>query len=176
MWPIPQFPADLVTFTEEILNGKRHFLYCDFSTLPYSMERITWLLFSSTSLFTSNQILFPFALNSGMLALYRSFSASPVVLSLNPCGRIPFKPYFNVCSMISVATLMISEIICWFICSSISQISWVCRSALWVFETGKKNNDTACALIAQNVTHALRYCINETAGKQIWTYQRLLET
>ena len=22
----PQFPADLVTFTEEILNGKRHFL------------------------------------------------------------------------------------------------------------------------------------------------------
>ena len=28
MWPIPQFPADLVTFTEEILNGKLHFLYC----------------------------------------------------------------------------------------------------------------------------------------------------
>ena len=25
MWPNPQFPADLVTFTEEILNGK-HFL------------------------------------------------------------------------------------------------------------------------------------------------------
>ena len=23
----PQFPADLVTFTEEILNGKLHFLY-----------------------------------------------------------------------------------------------------------------------------------------------------
>ena len=27
MWPNPQFPADLVTFTEEILNGKLHFLY-----------------------------------------------------------------------------------------------------------------------------------------------------
>ena len=27
MWPIPQFPADLVTFTEEILNGNLHFLY-----------------------------------------------------------------------------------------------------------------------------------------------------
>ena len=27
MWPYPQFPADLVTFTEEILNGKLHFLY-----------------------------------------------------------------------------------------------------------------------------------------------------
>ena len=26
MWPNPQFPADLVTFTEEILNGKVHFL------------------------------------------------------------------------------------------------------------------------------------------------------
>ena len=26
MWPNPQFPTDLVTFTEEILNGKLHFL------------------------------------------------------------------------------------------------------------------------------------------------------
>ena len=26
MWPNPQLPADLVTFTEEILNGKLHFL------------------------------------------------------------------------------------------------------------------------------------------------------
>ena len=25
MWPIPQFTADLVTITEEILNGKLHF-------------------------------------------------------------------------------------------------------------------------------------------------------
>ena len=25
MWPNPQFPADLVTFTEEIPNGKLHF-------------------------------------------------------------------------------------------------------------------------------------------------------
>ena len=27
MW---RFPADLVTFTEEILNGKLYFLRCDF--------------------------------------------------------------------------------------------------------------------------------------------------
>ena len=27
MWPNPQFPADLVTFTEEILNVKLYFLY-----------------------------------------------------------------------------------------------------------------------------------------------------
>ena len=26
MWPNPQIPADLVTFTEEMLNGKLHFL------------------------------------------------------------------------------------------------------------------------------------------------------
>ena len=26
MWPNPQFPADLVSFTEEIFNGKRHIL------------------------------------------------------------------------------------------------------------------------------------------------------
>ena len=25
MWPNPQFPVDLITFTEEILNGKIHF-------------------------------------------------------------------------------------------------------------------------------------------------------
>ena len=25
MWPNPQFPADLITFTKEILNGKLHF-------------------------------------------------------------------------------------------------------------------------------------------------------
>ena len=29
MWPNPQFPADLFTFTEEILTGKLHFLYSD---------------------------------------------------------------------------------------------------------------------------------------------------
>ena len=26
MWPNPQFPSDLVTFAEETLNGKLHFL------------------------------------------------------------------------------------------------------------------------------------------------------
>ena len=27
MWPNPQETAELVTFTEEIVNGKLHFLY-----------------------------------------------------------------------------------------------------------------------------------------------------
>ena len=32
MWPNPQFSADLVTFTEEILHGKLLFLCSDGST------------------------------------------------------------------------------------------------------------------------------------------------
>ena len=37
MWPNPQFPGDLVTFTEEILNGKLHFfVQCD-TTLKYNI-------------------------------------------------------------------------------------------------------------------------------------------
>ena len=34
MWPNSQFPADLVTFTEEIPNGKLHFLSSDFFIKP----------------------------------------------------------------------------------------------------------------------------------------------
>ena len=40
MWPNPQFSADLVTFTEEILNGKLHFLYnahCDHCVIVASV-------------------------------------------------------------------------------------------------------------------------------------------
>ena len=33
MWPNPQFPADLVTFAEEISNGKLHFLCSDYSNI-----------------------------------------------------------------------------------------------------------------------------------------------
>ena len=32
MWPNPQETADLVTFTEEILNGKLHFLCSGYSS------------------------------------------------------------------------------------------------------------------------------------------------
>ena len=40
MWPNPQFPtADLVTFTEEILNEKLHFLCSDGAALKYSKVR-----------------------------------------------------------------------------------------------------------------------------------------
>ena len=38
MWPNPQFPADLVTFTEKILNGKLHFLCSEIFYMGYEME------------------------------------------------------------------------------------------------------------------------------------------
>ena len=44
MWPNPQFPADVVTFTEEILNGKLHFL----SNVNYLMSSFFHSLFCCT--------------------------------------------------------------------------------------------------------------------------------
>ena len=38
-----QFPADLVTFTEEILDGKLHFLYIDMCEIVVSLFRILWI-------------------------------------------------------------------------------------------------------------------------------------
>ena len=38
MWPNPQFSADLVTFTEEILNGKLHFLCSDSELVVQSKQ------------------------------------------------------------------------------------------------------------------------------------------
>ena len=40
MWPNPQFPADLVSFTKEILNGKLHFLCSVLSGSSSSLEAI----------------------------------------------------------------------------------------------------------------------------------------
>ena len=34
MWPNPKETADLVTFTEEILSGKPHFLCCKMGLKP----------------------------------------------------------------------------------------------------------------------------------------------
>ena len=57
MLPNPQFPADLVTFTEEILNGKRHFLCID--SLSWMFDRVilnTYLVLVSF-LLTKNNLL-----------------------------------------------------------------------------------------------------------------------
>ena len=50
MWPNPQFPADLVTFAEEILNGKLHFLCSDdyiriTILFIYFIQVNAWLIF-----------------------------------------------------------------------------------------------------------------------------------
>ena len=47
MWPNPQFPADLVTFTKEILNGKLHFS-CSGTCSVYlllTFQQVSWKSF-----------------------------------------------------------------------------------------------------------------------------------
>ena len=39
MWPNPQFPADMVTFTEEILNGKLFFFSVNHGILQFICEK-----------------------------------------------------------------------------------------------------------------------------------------
>ena len=43
MWPNPQQTVDLVTFTEEILNGELHFFVC-------SASYVAWLNLTMSSL------------------------------------------------------------------------------------------------------------------------------
>ena len=45
MWPNPQENADLVTFTEEIVNGKLYFL-CRVSTYENFSEKVTYMFIS----------------------------------------------------------------------------------------------------------------------------------
>ena len=45
MLPNPQFSADLVTFTAEILNGKLHFL-CSENTVALDKNEVLILVFS----------------------------------------------------------------------------------------------------------------------------------
>ena len=44
MWPNSRFPADFITFTEEIQNGKLHFLCGDVIHLPIGLSFTTFLL------------------------------------------------------------------------------------------------------------------------------------
>ena len=49
MWPNPKESADLVTFTEEIVNGKLHFLWSDmaFPSFPHFLPRKCHISFFS---------------------------------------------------------------------------------------------------------------------------------
>ena len=40
MWPYPQETADLVTFTEEIVNRKLHFLCSDLQAKGLEVEKV----------------------------------------------------------------------------------------------------------------------------------------
>ena len=40
MWPNPQFPADLDTFTEELLNGKLHIVCIDSCVRGFRVEKM----------------------------------------------------------------------------------------------------------------------------------------
>ena len=44
MWPNPQFPADLVAFTEEIFNVKLHFL-CSVKRVKYCIQQLAINIF-----------------------------------------------------------------------------------------------------------------------------------
>ena len=60
MWSNPQFPVDLVTFTEEILNGKLHFLCCDTWTLNRSFTVYTKTKFNKEAIDTVVNYFFDF--------------------------------------------------------------------------------------------------------------------
>ena len=57
MWPNPQFPADLVTFTEEIFNGKLHFLCSAFAKIVNGFQPVTIFTESYPVIFWS--VIFP---------------------------------------------------------------------------------------------------------------------
>ena len=63
MWPNPQFPGDLVTFTGKILNGKLHFFF------TVIMGR-SWLHFITN--FGLNEVLTNHDLNPQMTPSYRN--------------------------------------------------------------------------------------------------------
>ena len=48
MSPNPQFPADLVTFTEEILNGKLYFLCSVICVSTYDLTMVLDLFINQT--------------------------------------------------------------------------------------------------------------------------------
>ena len=43
MWLNPEFPADLVTFTEEIPNGKLHFLCSSVAEVLIRFQSVSYL-------------------------------------------------------------------------------------------------------------------------------------
>ena len=80
MWPNPQFPADLVTFTEEILNGKLHFLWSALFCLLF------FLWFLSKMCFKVDYFIFHFILEKEKHNI--------VTTSVVPCGNMDMHKMF----------------------------------------------------------------------------------
>ena len=58
MWPNPKETADLVTFTEETLNGKLHFLYCALSIIPFYYSETVFAMHYLTLSRAGSQFIF----------------------------------------------------------------------------------------------------------------------
>ena len=55
MWPNPQFPADLVSFTEKTLNGKLFFCAVGMMSLNYQIDQILYQIFRIPSIYVKKQ-------------------------------------------------------------------------------------------------------------------------
>ena len=81
MWPHSQFPVDLVTFTEEILNGKLHFLcrveYQHYNEKNYLLSLIFRQLEVLSNSFKSTYII------SGQCSIFTN--TSPFLKGKNGC-------------------------------------------------------------------------------------------
>ena len=76
MWPNPQFSADLVTFTEEILNEKFHFLcssICDLDlyraqkTRTGSLKKACWMMSQKFCKFSEKGLLGIYLTTAGVV-------------------------------------------------------------------------------------------------------------
>ena len=91
MWPNLQFAADLVTFTEEILNGKLYFfVQCIPSTRPMVLEQYRTILddITRTMIYTFSADIKPFRADG-----FRYSAVITVVLSAIKSGWGEKTPY-----------------------------------------------------------------------------------
>ena len=98
MWLNPQIPADLVTFTEEILNGKLHCLCNKDSLLNFKQTRF----YSILSYGTSKYMLFNYVLAISGISLLNILMSTENKIKHKPQRHtcIPFK--VNTCFLIVI--------------------------------------------------------------------------
>ena len=101
MWPNPQFPTDLVTFTEEILNGKLHFL-CSLGYFP----RIQPVQTSSWTLTYPAKVKVKSKCSMKMLTLFSKYFSR--ITDFFPKGNSCFYKCIEIVSGMELATMDIS--------------------------------------------------------------------